>query len=85
MQSHLNKSLRLDHELTRETEHKVRTVTALLLLHLGGHGDHFGRWMMDITFLDDCGSIRSDEKSIEVIDHHFVHTVRSQSRLGHAR
>ena len=52
MQSHLNEPLGVNHELTSKTEDEVGSITALLLLHFGGHGDHLGGWMMDVALLD---------------------------------
>lgn len=74
MQAHLNESLRLDHELARQTQHEVGAITTLLFLHFCGLGYHFCSGVMNIALLDDGSSVRCNEKAVEVVDNHLVHT-----------
>jgi hypothetical protein len=61
METHLEEALCLCHKFTSKADNKVGAISAFVLLHLSSHSNHLGGWVMNITLLDDGGSIRGNE------------------------
>ena len=73
MQAHLDQGLSLGHELAGHADEEVRTITALVFLHLGGLGDHLSGRVVHIGLFDNSRGIGRNEKLFEMVDDHFVH------------
>jgi len=73
MESHGDQRLSLGHKLTSHADEKVGAITAFVLLHLGSLSDHFSSGVMDISLSDDGGSVRGDEKLLQMVNDHLVH------------
>jgi hypothetical protein len=81
METHLDEADSLTEEFTRERDNKVGTVTSFVLLHFGGLSDHLGGGMVDIRLLDDSSGIGGNEKLLEIVDNHLVHTYSTKVKI----
>lgn len=62
---------------TGENDDKIGAVTNFLLLHLRGQHQQLGSGMLNLELLDDGSSVVGYEQFLQVIDHHFIHAIRS--------
>jgi hypothetical protein len=68
-------------ELSSQNDDRCGTISDLSILNLRKFTEDFGGWMGDLQLLKDGGSIIGDGNVTDVIDEHFIESLRTEGGL----
>lgn len=82
VETHLNQLSGLLQKLSGEDDDVVTTISNLSLLHFSGEDDHLSSSVGDFHLTHDGQRIVGNEKLLEMVDDHLVHSCESTSKGG---
>lgn len=82
LETHPDQFLGFPHQLARQHDDHVRSVTDLGFLLLAGHDDQLRGGVYDVELVEDGGCVRGEDHFLEVINDDFVAAIGTEGGLN---